>query len=294
MMAMRIGFIGAGKVGCTLGKFFVQGGIDVTGYYSRTFASAQEAAAFTGTTAYEAPAALIEDSDVLFLTVPDRQITPVYEGLRQYGLAGKQLCHCSGAMSAGEAFPGLEGTGAAGYSIHPLFPVSSKDESYRDLEGAFFCLEGDDAHLMQWKTLLESLHLRVQIIPADAKVRYHAACAIASNLYCALVQTSLELLEECGFTKPLALEALAPLMRSNLNRILQVGPTDALTGPVERNDAGTVKKHVACIPPGTEQALYCAASAKLVDMAKVRHPEEDYSSLMDGLEGGKDPWPKTQ
>lgn len=294
MTSMKIGFIGAGKVGCTLGKYFAERDIEVTGYYSRTFASAKDAAAFTGTKAYDDPAALIGDSDVLFLTVPDRTITPAYEGLRQYGLAGKMLCHCSGAMTAREAFPGIEETGASGYSIHPLFPVSSKDESYRVLEGAFFCVEGDDAHLSQWKTLLESLRLRVQIIPADAKVRYHAACAIASNLYCALVQTSVDLLEECGFTKSLALEALAPLMRSNLERILQVGPQDALTGPVERNDAGTVKKHVACIPAGKEQALYCAASEKLVEMASRRHPEEDYSALLDGLKGGTDPWPKTQ
>lgn len=32
---MKIGFIGAGKVGFSLGMFFVQGGISVTGYYSR-------------------------------------------------------------------------------------------------------------------------------------------------------------------------------------------------------------------------------------------------------------------
>ena len=101
---MKIGLIGAGKVGCTLGKYFAERGIEVTGYYSRTFASAQEAAAFTGTKAYEDPAALIEESDALFLTVPDRMITTVYEGLRQYGLAGKMLCHCSGAMTARECW----------------------------------------------------------------------------------------------------------------------------------------------------------------------------------------------
>ena len=43
---MKIGFIGAGKVGFSLGQFFVQGGLPVTGYYSRHRGSAQEAAAF--------------------------------------------------------------------------------------------------------------------------------------------------------------------------------------------------------------------------------------------------------
>ena len=53
---MKIGFIGAGKVGFSLGRFFVQGGIPVTGYYSRHRESAVEAAAFTGTEQYDTAA----------------------------------------------------------------------------------------------------------------------------------------------------------------------------------------------------------------------------------------------
>ena len=43
---MRIGFIGAGKVGCTLGKYFRENGIPVSGYYNRTSEHAKEAAEF--------------------------------------------------------------------------------------------------------------------------------------------------------------------------------------------------------------------------------------------------------
>ena len=78
---MKTGFIGAGKVGFTLGKFFCSKGstdctessnsIKVTGYYSRNTQSAEEAAKFTGTKAFTDIGALIEASDVLFLTVPD-------------------------------------------------------------------------------------------------------------------------------------------------------------------------------------------------------------------------------
>ncbi|MGM9607240.1 MAG: NAD(P)-binding domain-containing protein [Oscillospiraceae bacterium] len=135
---MKIGFIGAGKVGFTLGKFFAQGGIPVTGYWSRNPESAQEAAFFTGSRQYDSPEALVQDSDALFLTVPDSAITPVFQDLGAFEISEKQICHCSGAMTAGEAFPGIGQTGAYGYSIHPLFPVSSKYEAYRELTGAFF------------------------------------------------------------------------------------------------------------------------------------------------------------
>ena len=44
---MRIGIIGAGRMGFTLGKHFVLGGLDVAGYYSRSSESAGAAAEFT-------------------------------------------------------------------------------------------------------------------------------------------------------------------------------------------------------------------------------------------------------
>ncbi len=137
---MKIGFIGAGKVGFSLGKFFSHNGITVTGYYSRHRESAQEAAEFTGSMCYDALGALIQDSDALFLTVTDAAIPSVFQQLKEFELSGKQICHCSGAMSAQEAFSGIAQTGAYGYSIHPLFPISSKLESYRELSGAFFCM----------------------------------------------------------------------------------------------------------------------------------------------------------
>ena len=137
---MKTGFIGAGKVGFTLGKFFAANNIQVTGYYSRRRESAKEAAAFTKTAAYDSIGELIKDSDAVFLTVPDSVIASVFEELKEFDLAGRLICHCSGAMTAREAFPGIKDTGAYGYSIHPLFPIHSKYDTYRELAGAFFAL----------------------------------------------------------------------------------------------------------------------------------------------------------
>lgn len=280
---MKIGLIGAGKVGFTLGKFFTRGGVPVTGYWSRRRESAQEAALFTDTKQYDSLKELVQDSDALFLTVPDGVISSVFQQLSEMDISEKQICHCSGAMTAGEAFPGISSTGAYGYSIHPLFPVSSKYDAYRELPGAFFCLEGDGPHLPAWQELLSSLGVTVQIIPGQSKVRYHAACAIASNLVCALVQESVELLETCGFSNGTALQALAPLMRSNLEHLIQDGPTAALTGPVERCDAATVEKHLSCLTAPNERELYCAASRKLVEIAQRKNPGRDYHPLKELL-----------
>lgn len=282
---MNIGIIGAGKVGFTLGKFFSQGGIRITGYFSRNPESARAAAAFTHSSFYDTLQPLIEESDAIFITVPDRAIPAVFQQVRQFEITNKYICHCSGALSAAEAFPAIGETGAHGFSIHPLFPVSSKYEAYRELTDAFFCLEGEEEYLPAFQTLLEGLGCRTQIIRAEQKIRYHAACAMASNLVCALVQQSADLLVSCGFSPALAAEALAPLIRSNVQHLLADGVQDALTGPVERCDTATVAKHLRSMPDDTLRETYRLLSSRLIDVAAAKHPQTDYTPMRELLIG---------
>ena len=44
---MRIGFIGAGKVGCSLGKYLKENGYTVSGYLSRNYENSKFASEFT-------------------------------------------------------------------------------------------------------------------------------------------------------------------------------------------------------------------------------------------------------
>ena len=85
---------------------------------------------------------LVGECDVIFLTVPDSRIRSVWMQIREYEIEGKTICHCSGALSSADAFPGIEAAGAFGYSVHPLFAVSDKYNVYRELADVFFTLEG--------------------------------------------------------------------------------------------------------------------------------------------------------
>lgn len=283
---LKIGFIGAGKVGFSLGKFFTERQVHVTGYYSRHKESAQEAAHFTGTSCYDELSELITDTDAIFLTVPDGVISQVFGELMKYDITDKMICHCSGALSARDAFPGIESTGATGYSIHPLFPVSSKLNSYREMSDAFFCLEGDAKGIGIWQILLEYCGVKTKVIGEKDKVKYHCGCAVASNLVCALIYESISLLSDCGFTKEEALEALSPLITSNTEHIVSDGPVRALTGPVERGDIATIEKHLKCFSDSTELELYRNASKVLIDAAREKNPMRDYGQLEHVLNAG--------
>ena len=76
---MKIGFVGAGKVGFSLGKYFNKNNINVVGYFSKNIASAKEAANFTNTNYYESLKNLIECSDIIIITTPDSQIGEVWQ-----------------------------------------------------------------------------------------------------------------------------------------------------------------------------------------------------------------------
>ena len=274
---MKIGFIGAGKVGFSLGKYFAEGGLKVSGYFSRSESSAREAAAFTGTKIFKSTEKLILESDVVFLTVPDDQIKSTYLSLPMEQLREKKICHCSGALSAEEAFPNIAEYDAKGTSVHPLFPISSKTESYKELGNAFFCIEGECAE--EWRIILSGIGNPTRIISGDVKSCYHAACSVASNLVCGLMKESIELLEQCGFSEKEALTSLEPLVMSNIRRIFSVGPMAALTGPVERNDISTVKKHITSISDRTNSDIYKAVTKKLIEMSRKSHSELDYKGM---------------
>lgn len=100
VMSMKAGFIGAGKVGFSLGKYLKERGTELTGYYSRSSRSAIEAAEFTDTKSYENLADIVNDSDTLFITVPDGAIGTVWEELRNLPIKDKNICHCSGSISS--------------------------------------------------------------------------------------------------------------------------------------------------------------------------------------------------
>ena len=279
---MKAGFIGAGKVGFTLGKYLAEGGITVTGYYSRTARSAREAAAFTGTRYYDKLADIVKDSDTLFVTVPDGAIGEVWKGICNLPIKNKNICHCSGSISSTAFFNACE-KGAYRYSIHPLYAISDKYNSYKTLKNAYFAAAGLPENLQEIINCLRSLGNKVTSIDPQKKAQYHCAAVMVSNHTVALADIGAELLTECGFSRRDAELALGPLIAGNALKIAEAGPEQALTGPVERADAGTVKSHMRILSGETKE-IYRLLSKRLIAVAKRKHPERDYRDAEKELE----------
>lgn len=80
-----------------------------------------------------------------------------------------------------------------------------------------------------------------------------------------------------------AAAALGPLIEGNAVQIARVGAEKALTGPVERGDASTVRRHLEVLEE-PERSVYLQLSRRLVEIAKRKHPERNYEELEKELE----------
>ena len=282
---MTVGFIGAGKVGFSLGKYLKENGATISGYYSRNPESAYEASRFTDSAEFDSIGELSSNSDILFITVPDDTIKIIWDQLRELDIKDKIICHCSGSLSS-EIFKDIEQKGAFGYSLHPLFAIDSKSESYKKLHTALFTIEGDNKHIGFLKGLIEKMGNKVHIINKEQKTKYHAASVYLSNLVTALANVGVTLLEECGFNEEFTKNVLNTLFINNCVSTAHYGPIQALTGPVERNDILTVKKHIECLDE-KYKSLYTLLSGEIVEMAKIKHNNYDYSEMEKILKKGK-------
>lgn len=274
---MKIGFIGAGKVGFTLGKYLTLRGIEVVGYYSRQIDDAKDAAMFTDTQYFSELPALLLNCDTIFVTVPDAAITDVWKEIKQYPVNNKNICHCSGGL-ASDIFTDIQRHGGYGYSVHPIYAIHDKYNSFKSFSEVYFTVEGHGPEINPLITLIESIGNPVRVISAQDKALYHAASAMMSNLVVALAAVGSDLFSKCGFDRGFSQKAWNALFIGNAENICASGVTNALTGPLERGDAETIRKHINALS-GTERQIYMMLSQVLLNVAKQKHPDRDYSFI---------------
>ena len=139
-------------------------------------------------------------------------------------------------------------------------------------------MEGDKEAVDIMAPLLKQLGHKVFEMEGRSKRKYHAAASMASNHMLALLETSVRLLRQCGFSEKDAYEILGPLVSSNLENALQKGVKEALTGPIERNDISTISGHIEELT-AEERAIYKSLGRLLIEIAEEKHPDRDYGEL---------------
>lgn len=275
---MKIGIIGAGKVGCSIGKYLTEHGFSVAGYCSKSKKSVEEAATFTNTKAYDSLAELVAESTILFLTTPDGVLKSVWNELKKESIQNKIVCHFSGSLSS-DLFSNREEYGVSAASFHPMYAFSSKFTSYEQLNHVIFTAEGDSHALSVVGDIFRKAGNKVCVMESAKKTRYHASASMISNLMIGLYEMSIQMLMDCGFSREDAVELTTPLVQNNIKALLLSSPEEALTGPIERGDTETVKKHLSVLTEA-EKEVYLRLGETVLEIAGRKNPERDYQTMI--------------
>lgn len=154
------------------------------------------------------------------------------------------VLHGSGRHDASVLQP-CRDAGAAVAVMHPL--VSFADPRRPpSLEGTAFVIAGDPRAVRVARGLARTLGAR----PITAAVHgpaYHAAAALAANGAAALATHAVRVMERAGLSRAEARRAIGALLVTVGENVERVGTPAALTGPVVRGDAATVRAHRAAL-----------------------------------------------
>jgi predicted short-subunit dehydrogenase-like oxidoreductase (DUF2520 family) len=261
MSRPKLGFIGAGKVGGTLARLASEQGYQVSTIYSRTSNHASFLAQAVAAKVVDSPHKVVEQSDLVLLTVPDGAIQRVVQDLLTSDSKGKGVVHTSGAYSI-DVLERVNGSGGMVGSLHPAYPFSGIDTN---LEGITFALEASHPLLEDWLSeFVSALNGVALYLPSGTKALYHAALVVASNYTVSLYATAERLLLGVGASPLSASNALNELVGATVRNLQQQGIPDALTGPLVRNDVRTIEDHLTALSTvDTELAMVYRQLARL-------------------------------
>jgi predicted short-subunit dehydrogenase-like oxidoreductase (DUF2520 family) len=237
---------------------------------------------------------------VLWLTVPDDAIAAATAdtvlAAGDSDVTAVVVVHCSGLMGL-QALTPWRRAGAQVVSLHPLqsfAPFAGSAPPQPDpLVGVPIAVTADQPPAEAAGTALaEAIGGRPFSLREADKPLYHLAAAMASNLLVALQSQAGELMRQATHQASVsdALQVLAPLVRTSLDNALLIGPERALTGPIARGDAGTVRAHLSLLAhqPARLGATYCALSQQALALAAPRLDNETVQTLQSLLGGYPD------
>jgi len=294
MRKLKIGFIGAGKVGQALGLYFVHHGLTLSGYSSRTAASAQEAAALTGGKWFYRMEDVAKESSVLFLTTPDHALPAVDEEAAALlsthsDWQDKVWLHVSGAH-ASTCLACLSAAGCPVGSLHPLQSFGNPEISAEMLEKTHFSAEGTPKALQAVRQILGQTGGSCSKISTRDKPLYHTGACVISNYLVTLLDSGMRFMQAAGMDQDTLFEAVLPLIDGTLKNIREKGTLQALTGPIVRADYDTVAAHCRAIQHAMPQdaAWYRALAEKTVAFAEEgeRLSHEQAETFRRILKGG--------
>lgn len=240
--SVRVGVIGAGRVGTALGEALIAAGHQVVATTAISAASRQRARdRLPGATILPADE-VAAAAELIVLSVPDDTLTGLVRGLARTGIWGPQhtVIHTSGRHGL-KALEAARRAGARCIALHPAMTFTGHPVDVDRLEEATFTVTCTDEDLPYTEQLVDSLGGTLSRLEEAQRPLYHAALVLGSNHLATVLADAADLLRDSGIERPQ--DVLRPLVEAAVENTLRDGD-EAATGPVSRGDTRTVRAHL--------------------------------------------------
>jgi predicted short-subunit dehydrogenase-like oxidoreductase (DUF2520 family) len=262
-----VGVVGTGRVGAVLGAALHRAGHHVVAASGVSKDSVRRAQRLLPDVPLLSPDDVVQVAELVLVTVPDDALRPLVAGLAATDAwrAGQLVVHTSGANGIGVLDPAAA-RGAIALALHPAMTFAGRPEDLDRLDGAVFGITSEPDYRPVAEALVLEIGGEPVWIPELARPVYHAALTHAANHLVTLLADSMQLLAEAGVDAPARM--LAPLSGAALDNTLRLGD-GALTGPISRGDARTVREHVTVLRQVGPEVLaaYVAMARRTADRA---------------------------
>lgn len=242
MTKHKIAIIGAGKLAYSLTPALKKSGYDVKSAVSRKLKSAKSLAEIYLIHHYTNSIQKIPDEvKVFLLTVPDGEIKRVAENLSRLKRNFKDsICiHFSGVENI-SALKSLQRKGCSTGSLHIIRPFPSKN--IVDIRNSPASIETESRQVKAFLLhMCRKLKLKPHFISSDEKVFHHIAAVHSSNFLVGNMFNAFGLIStKSKYPKSI----LRKTSQSALDNVFILSPAKALSGPIDRGDIYTIRKHL--------------------------------------------------
>lgn len=229
--------IGAGRLATNLGRALREAGHTIVQVYSRTEASAREAAGVMGGEPTGDAGAIRRDADLYVMAVTDTALPSLIEQICP-GRPGAMFVHTAGSVPQC-VFAGH----ARRYGV--LYPMQTFSKERRADFASIPCfVEGCDEEATAYvERLALTVSRRVVRLGSEGRRGLHLAAVFASNF----ANHCYALAADVAARHGIPFDTLLPLIDETARKVHHLAPRQAQTGPAARHDQGVLQAQRALL-----------------------------------------------
>jgi len=258
-MKQRITIIGAGNLATHLAVELQRAGYIIHQVYSRTMKSAEELASQLNAEPVNSTSKISQASDIYIVAIKD---SAVREVLSKIDFQNKTLIHCSGSLPLSVLTNYSSSTGV----LYPLQTFSKNREVDFQKIPVFVEANNPETEKVVFE-MAQSISDKVSKLDSAKRKSLHISAVFACNFVNHFYTLAADFLE----TSAIPFDVLRPLILETAQKVQEMNPEAAQTGPAVRFDENIINDHLLLLNDFPEhQELYKSISKSIFE----RHQEK--------------------